>query len=576
MNVHSQLSRRTFIKGVAASGIIAGAATSLPADPTADQRQDNIELGGTEFYLDIGYTAVNITGQPAIATTVNHMLAGPTLRWKEGTEVTIHVTNHLKEDTSIHWHGIILPTHMDGVPDISFEGIKPGETFTYRFKVQQNGTYWYHSHSGFQEQTGLYGAIIIDPQEPDPYTYDREYVIALSDWSDEKPERIYRKLKLMGDYYNFKQRTVGDFMEEVKEKGFFTAFNERKMWNEMAMSDRDLSDVTGYTYTFLMNGLTPETHFKALFKNREKIRLRFINSAAMTFFDVRIPGLKMRVVAADGNNVQAVEVDEFRIGVAETYDVIVEPEDSTAYSIFAQCLDRSGYALGSLTYSNRIIADAPKMDPLPILSHTDMGMSMHNMDHSAHKMMNHDMDDSPPILKRPIPLTPLEEKWGVPTTMKAKDPRYRLSDPGVGLRERGRKVLTYADLRSLRSSKNDKYPDREIILNLTGNMERYMWSINGIKYADAAPLKFYYGERLRITYINHTMMNHPMHLHGMWSDLETGDDDFLVRKHTIIVQPGSKISFRVTVDAKGYWAYHCHLLYHMAGMFRKVAVVEKV
>lgn len=576
MNVHSQLSRRTFIKGVAASGIIAGAATSLPADPTLDQRQDNIELRGTEFYLNIGYTAVNVTGQPAIATTVNQMLTGPTLRWKEGTEVTIHVTNHLNEDTSIHWHGIILPTHMDGVPDISFDGIKPGETFTYRFKVQQNGTYWYHSHSGFQEQTGLYGAIIIDPQEPDPYPYDREYVIALSDWSDEKPERIYRKLKLMGDYYNFKQRTVGDFMDEVKEKGFFTAFNERKMWNEMAMSDRDLSDVTGYTYTFLMNGLSPETRFKALFKNREKIRLRFINSAAMTFFDVRIPGLKMRVVAADGNNVQPVEVDEFRIGVAETYDVIVEPEDNTAYSIFAQCLDRSGYALGSLTYSNSVIADTPKMDPLPILSHTDMGMSMHNMHHSEDKMMHHDMDESPPAVKKPIPITPLEEKWGVPTTMRAKDPRYRLSDPGVGLRESGRKVLTYADLRSLRSTKNDKYPDREIILNLTGNMERYMWSINGIKYADAAPLKFYYGERLRITYINHTMMNHPMHLHGMWSDLETGDDDFLVRKHTIIVQPGSKISIRVNVDAKGYWAYHCHFLYHMAGMFRKVTVIEKV
>ena len=582
MKTDFKLSRRTFVKGVVATGILASGINPLHAATSSIQRKSTTELRGTEFHLDIVYTTVNITGVPAIAITVNHMLSAPTLRWQEGTEVTIHVTNHLKEDTSIHWHGIILPTDMDGVPGLSFDGIKPNETFTYRFKVQQSGTYWYHSHSGFQEQLGVYGAIVIDPKEPEPFDYDREYVINLSDWSDEKPQQVYRKLKLMGDYYNFKQRTVGDFLDEVKEKGFFSAFNDRKMWNEMAMTDRDLSDVTGYTYTYLMNGINPATHFKALFKNEEKIRLRFINSAAMTFFDVRIPGLKMRVVSADGNNVQPIEVDEFRIGVAETYDVIVEPETDTAYSIFAQSLDRSGYAVGSLTYDKNIAAVIPEMDPLPILSHADMGMAMNGMNHSEHgsmnhsdmdhSMMNHNMEEAPSSEKKTIPITPLEEKWGLHTTMKVEEPQYRMDDPGVGLRNNGRKVLTYADLKSLRSTKDDKYPDREIILHLTGNMERYMWSINGIKYADAAPLEFYYGERLRITYINNTMMNHPMHLHGMWSDLETGDDNFLLRKHTIIVQPGSKISFRVTVDAKGNWAYHCHLLYHMAGMFRKVVV----
>jgi CopA family copper-resistance protein len=611
---NSNISRRTFVKGIVASALVASSSLTLNANTKISPRRETQELSGTEFNLTIDKINVNITGEPAVATAVNSMITGPTLRWKEGDEVTINVTNNLADTTSIHWHGIILPPAMDGVPGISFDGIPAGETFTYTFPIIQSGTYWYHSHSGFQEQTGVYGAIVIEPKE-EILDYDEEYVINLSDWSDEKPESVYRKIKLSADYYNFKQRTVGDFFSEVSEKGFLAAFNERKMWNEMAMTDRDLSDVTGYTYTYLMNGQNPATNFKALFKNGEKIRLRFINSAAMTFFDVRIPGLKMTVVASDGNYVQAVEVDEFRIGVAETYDVIVAPEDNKAYAIFAQSLDRSGYALGTLTYNANIIAAIPQMDPLPILSHADMGMNMSGIDHSGHDMsamkdnkeeinepmdhsaMGHDMSSmketpkkketamkcgggmdmstSKPKMdmqKPKIPITPLEEDRGVHTTMRAMDPQYRLDDPGVGLRNNGRKVLTYADLRSLTPTTHDRYPDREIILRLTGNMERYMWSINGIAYKDAKPLEFKYGERLRITYINDTMMNHPMHLHGMWSDLETGDDNYLPKKHTIIVQPGSKISFRVNVDAKGSWAYHCHLLYHMSGMFRKVVV----
>ena len=611
---NSNISRRTFVKGIVASALVASSSLTLNANTKISPRRETQELSGTEFNLTIDKINVNITGEPAVATAVNSMITGPTLRWKEGDEVTINVTNNLADTTSIHWHGIILPPAMDGVPGISFDGLPAGETFTYPFPIIQSGTYWYHSHSGFQEQTGVYGAIVIEPKE-EILDYDEEYVINLSDWSDEKPESVYRKIKLSADYYNFKQRTVGDFFSEVSEKGFLAAFNERKMWNEMAMTDRDLSDVTGYTYTYLMNGQNPATNFNALFKNGEKIRLRFINSAAMTFFDVRIPGLKMTVVASDGNYVQAVEVDEFRIGVAETYDVIVAPEDNKAYAIFAQSLDRSGYALGTLTYNANIIAAIPQMDPLPILSHADMGMNMSGIDHSGHDMsamkdnkeeinepmdhsaMGHDMSSmketpkkketamkcgggmdmstSKPKMdmqKPKIPITPLEEDRGVHTTMRAMDPQYRLDDPGVGLRNNGRKVLTYADLRSLTPTTHDRYPDREIILRLTGNMERYMWSINGIAYKDAKPLEFKYGERLRITYINDTMMNHPMHLHGMWSDLETGDDNYLPKKHTIIVQPGSKISFRVNVDAKGSWAYHCHLLYHMSGMFRKVVV----
>ena len=605
----NNMNRRTFVKGVLATSIIASIPINLSANSKISARKKTIELSGNVFNLSIEKIAVNITGNPSIAKTVNGMLSGPTLRWKEGDTVTINVTNNLNEDTSIHWHGIILPPAMDGVPGISFDGIKPGETFTYTFPIVQSGTYWYHSHSGFQEQEGVFGAIIIEPKIKDPYEYDREYVISLSDWSDEKPSSVYRKIKLSSSYYNFKQRTVGDFIDEVKEKGFFEAFSERKMWNEMKMTDRDISDVSGYTYTYLMNGENPATGFKALFKNGEKIRLRFINSAAMTFFDVRIPGLKMTVVAADGNNIQPVTVDEFRIGVAETYDVIVEPEVNKAYSIFAQSIDRSGYALGALTFDEKVIAQTPQMDAFPILTHADMGMggtSDNNSEHDMstmetqkpakqesamkygagmdmssmekpkpimnHSMMGHDMSTMNSNQKKEIPITKLEESTGVQVDAVAMNPQYRLSDPGVGLRNNGRRVLTYADLKSLTPTTNDKYPDREIILRLTGNMERYMWSINGITYKDAKPLEFKYGERLRITYINDTMMNHPMHLHGMWSDLETGDDNYLPRKHTIVVQPGSKISFRVNVDAKGSWAYHCHLLYHMTDMFRKVIV----
>ena len=565
------MQRRTFIKGVAASSFLGLAAIDLQAKPAKKQQNSDTVLSGKEFFLDIDYTTVNITGKHSVATTINGQLPGPTLVWQEGDTITLHVTNHLKKSSSIHWHGIILPAPMDGVPGISYKGIPSGKTFTYRFKVKQHGTYWYHSHSGYQEQTGMYGAIIIKPRKKEPFRVDKDYVVLLSDWSDEKPSAIYRKLKLSSDYYNFNQRTVGDFFSEVKSKGLGKAFGDRKMWNSMRMSDRDLSDVTGYTYTYLMNGKNPSTQFKALFKKGEKIRLRFINGAAMSFFDVRIPGLKMTVVAADGNHIKPISIDEFRIGVAETYDVIVQPKSNKAYAIFAQSIERSGYALGSLTPASPRLAKAPKMDKPQALTMADMSMKMKSNHMKGMKMPMKKYKWSAMEAQK-YPITKLPMAKGVQSTMMAMDPKYRLEDPGVGLRRNGRRVLTYADLKNRYSTRRDRKPDREIILHLTGNMERYMWSINGIKYADAKPLQFHYGERLRITFINDTMMNHPMHLHGMWSDLETGDDNHLVRKHTIIVQPGAKISYRVTVDAKGGWAYHCHLLYHMAGMFRKVVV----
>jgi CopA family copper-resistance protein len=588
------LSRRQFVTGVTMGAAALAINPSILFAGVVSNKGLNT-LTGNVFNLSIGEQSVNFTGTQRKATTVNNSLPAPLLRFKEGEEVVLHVTNHLQESTSIHWHGLILPSEMDGVPNISndFTGINPGETFTYRFKAAQSGTYWYHSHSGFQEQTGLYGPIVIDPIEKDPVAYDKDYVVMLSDWTDEDPMDVYKKLKKLSHYYNFNERSHEDLMSDIDKKGIENTWNDRKMWNQMRMSQRDLADVTGYTYTYLTNGITPDKGWVGLFNKGEKVRLRFINGSAMTFFDVRIPGLRMTVVSADGQNIEPVSVDEFRLGVSETYDVIVEPKDDRAYTIFAQDIARSGYARGTLTPNESVIGEVPELDAVANLSHSDMGMDMSGMDHGSMDMskpmagMDHSkMDMSKPmagmdhskmdmgavsVMKSMVDHADTE--FGPHVDMRSESPQYRLDDPGVGLRNNGRKVLTYADLFNLNMTHNYPDPDREIELHLTGNMSRYMWSINGIKFADAEPLQFKFGEVIRITFVNDTMMNHPMHLHGMWSDLETGDNMYIPRKHTVIVQPGAKISYRVLVDAKGSWAYHCHLLYHMLGMFRRVDVV---
>jgi CopA family copper-resistance protein len=590
------LPRRRFVQGLAIGGIGAmGLGSNVRAAAMKPQGPET--LRGTRFDLSYSPTRVNFTGQERFATAINGGVPAPVLRFKEGETVTLNVTNNMAVDTSIHWHGLILPSAMDGVPHISdgFTGIKPGETFKYQFPVIQSGTYWYHSHSGWQEQTGAYGAIVIDPKAPEPFAFDRDYVVLLSDWSDEDPSNIYAKLKKLSHYYNFRERTLGDAVGEVKEQGWKRFWANRGMWNQMRMSDRDISDVTGYTYTYLMNGVTPADGWMGLFKQGEKVRLRFINAAAMTFFDVRIPGLKMTVVAADGQYVQPVSVDEFRIGVAETYDVIVEPSTEQAYTVFAQTIDRTGYARGTLTPDPSLKAEVPEMDVAPILGHGDMGMDMSMMDHSAmgHAGMDHSnsaMGNEGAVQNKmqkalgpeigsgatgygsAQPIVHVSTELGPHVDMRADAAQYMIDDPGIGLRNSDRRVLTYADLRNLNKTPDPRDPEREINLHLTGNMSRYMWSMNGIKFADAEPLRLKFGERVRINLLNDTMMNHPIHLHGMWTDLETGDGDYIPRKHTVIVQPGARVSYLVTADALGGWAYHCHLLYHMAGMFRHVIV----
>ncbi len=582
-------SRRTFVKGLTAGGLLGGLGLWRSPVWAAPRSGELLELSGTEFDLLIGETPVNLTGSPRTAMTVNGGLPGPLLRWREGDTVTLRVKNRLKDTTSIHWHGIILPANMDGVPGLSFDGIAPDGLYVYRFKVRQNGTYWYHSHSGFQEQAGVYGPLIIDAKDPEPFSYEREHVVMLTDWTDEDPTRLMKKLKKQSDYYNQNKRTVSDFINDVSDKGWSKTVADRAMWAQMQMDPTDLADVSGATYTYLMNGQAPDMNWTGLFKPGERIRLRFINGSSMTYFDVRIPGLKMTVVASDGQHVKPVSVDELRIAVAETFDVIVEPADG-AYTLFAQSMDRSGFARGTLTSRPGMKADVPYLDPRPLLSMEDMGMG--GMDHGAmsnggmnhdsmqgmdHSQMGHDMQgmDHNAMPMNTPQSHPDSETDNTLVDMQAMSTSPKLDDPGIGLRNNGRKVLTYADLHSAFDDPDGREPSRTIELHLTGHMEKFAWSFDGVKFSDAAPLKLKYGERVRVVLVNDTMMTHPIHLHGMWSDLEDEHGRFKVRKHTIDMPPGSKRSYRVTADALGRWAYHCHMLYHMEmGMFREVRVEE--
>jgi len=566
----TDLSRRRFVRGLALSGAAAGLGWLRPSSAWALNHGDATELRGAEFTLEIGESPVNVTGVTRVATTVNGRMPGPTLRCRQGDTLTIHVRNRLRVPTSIHWHGIVLPSGMDGVPGLSFDGIAPGETFVYRFALKQSGTYWYHSHSRFQEQTGLFGALVIEPSEPPRYPADRDYVVMLNDWTDENPEHIFAKLKKQSDYYNHGLPTVPELFRDVRTQGVQKALAERRMWNDMRMDRTDFADVSGATYTYLMNGAAPAGNWTGLFHPGEKIRLRFINGSSMSIFDVRIPGLKMTVVAADGQDVAPVSVDEFRIATAETYDVIVEPQDDRAYTLFAQSIDRSGYAHGTLAPRPGMQAEVPDVDRIVPLGMADMmgAVAMQGLGHHDGMAGMRDMPmGNPPAVHH------ARTEYGAGVDMRVDRPRTNIDDPGIGLRNNGRRVLTYADLHTVGGSIDTRQPGREIELHLTGNMQRYMWSFDGVKFSDAKPIHFRKGERLRIVLVNDTMMNHPIHLHGMWSELENPDGKFQVRKHTINVQPAQRITYAVTADNPGSWAYHCHMLYHMeAGMFREAVV----
>jgi CopA family copper-resistance protein len=663
----SQISRRRFVQGLAAGGAVAALDWSgRVAFGETGQQQTPATLTGKDFELTIDSLPVNFTGRHSVATAVNGCVPGPILKWREGDTVTVAVTNRLKVPTSIHWHAIRLPSDMDGVPGLSFPGIGPGQTFRYRIPVVQNGTYWYHSHSRFQEQTGLIGGLIVERREKDSIEFDKEYVIVLSDWTDANPETIFNNLKQQSDYYNYHRPTVPNFFSEAKKKGLRPTISDRLAWVRMNMSPTDISDVSGATYTYLMNGNSPNANWTGVFQSGERIRLRFINASSMTFFDVRVPGLQMTVVQADGNDVEPVTVDEFRIGIAETYDVIVQPKDNAAYTIFAQPEDRSGYARGTLAPKMGMTAAIPPLDPRPMRTMMDMGMKMGAMarmdmagmdgmnekdmpasskddaaakgmsgsaekdkqgmagmnmdnqsmagmdmghmdmgsDSAAHIQPGDQKQQTMPgmVMGSSTGTTPFPQPGPntmpiMPVSRRANDkvnlepsnrvhmhvgPQVdnvpmqvseRLNDPGAGLTGNGRRVLTYADLRSRYRGVDGRPPTREIELHLSGNMDRYIWGFNGQKFSSAEPIELKLGERVRFVLINDTMMEHPIHLHGLWSELENGHGEFNPYKQTVIVKPAERVSYLVSADTPGHWAFHCHLLYHMeAGMFRTVVV----
>jgi len=626
MELPPGLTRREFIQAAFAVGLLTGFPPWAPAyarplvGPAARVRGG--PPGPVTMDLAIRADSVDIAGGVGSGITLNETIPGPLVELYEGHDAVLRVTNHLATDSSIHWHGILLPSEMDGVPGVTFPGIRPRETFEAKFPVRQRGTYWYHSHSGLQEQSGVYGPLVVHPATPDPYAYERDYVVVLSDWTFEDPHDVLAKLKKMSDYYNFQQRTVSDFARDVAAAGWQATLRDRLAWGRMRMSPTDIADITAYTYSYLMNGIHPAGNWTGIFTPGERVRLRFINAAAMTYFNVRIPGLPMTVVAADGPNVQPVEVDELQIGVAETYDVIVAPEDRS-YTLFAESMDRSGYARGTLAPREGMTAEVPALRKPPLRTMVDMGMDMGGMDMNSMEMgemnmggmemremdmsgmsggaMQHGSDPSakpthPGHMERmdrsegdaspdsgmqtagPVVAKHGPDEHGTGNTSVPRVQRNRLGEPGTGLENTGHRVLVYADLRSDRPRHGaTRPPDREVELHLTGNMERYMWSFDGRKFSEVdGPIEFQYGERIRLILVNDTMMEHPIHLHGMFMELENGHGEHLPLKHTISVKPAERVSLLVDAVESGRWAFHCHLLYHMKmGMFRVVRVAGR-
>jgi CopA family copper-resistance protein len=615
----SAAERRRFLKLLGSAGAMALLSPFMPAwaRPMNVGTQRLPPEGEPQiFNLDIRQQSLAIAGGTGNAVTIDGGIPGPLLEWQEGREVILNVTNHMRDSTSIHWHGILLPFEMDGVPGVTFKGIDPGTTFQYRFPVRQSGTYWYHSHSGLQEQSGAYGPLVIQPRAADPVAYDRDYVVMLSDWTFEDPHKVLRNLKGMSDYYNFQQVTVAEMLAANDGMSFAEATRMKLAWDRMRMMPSDIADVTGATYSYLMNGAHPAANWTGLFKPGERVRLRFINAAAMTYFNVRIPGLPLTVVAADGQNVQPVTTDEFQIGVAETYDVIVQPSADQAFTIMAESMDRSGFAAGTLAPRQGMQAAVPPLRKPPRLTMTDMGMDMSamnmpgmedkqvaampgmpamdhakmsgvdhskmsgmaGMDHSQMKGMGGigDMEGMDGMSASVGPVTAKHgpDTHGIGNISVADVQRDRLGEPGTGLESEPHRVLVYNDLLRLADDFDPRPPEREIELHLTGHMERYMWSFDGKQFHEVdGPIEFRHNERLRLILVNDTMMNHPIHLHGMWMELENGHGEHIPLKHTINLKPAARVSALITPIDKGRWAFHCHLLYHMEmGMFRVVRV----
>lgn len=588
------LTRRNVLAGGAALGGLAALSPLFPAwaqSGTAGIPPQMPTLSGDELQLTVGHMPYSVGGRTGHAVTVNGTLPAPLLRFREGQNVRIAVTNNLDEDTSIHWHGLIVPFQMDGVPGVSFPGIRPGETFRYEFPIRQSGTYWYHSHSGMQEQQGHYGPLILDPAEPDPVAYDREHVVILSDWSFLHPHQIVARLRQQAGYFNRNRMTLAGRMSGDPEQVMPQA--DRAMFARMRMDPTDILDVSATTYTYLINGHGPLENWTGLFRPGERVRLRIINAASMTIFNVRIPGLPMMVVSADGQNVRPVAVDEFQIGNAETYDVIVQPVEDKAFTLVAEAMDRSGLARATLAPRAGMSAPVPPLRRRPVLGMRDMGMDMsaggHGSAGAGHDMAGMDHGQAPANQHGARAADPAmagmshdmrdaanapQVRLGPGVDMIAPMPQDRTGDPGLGLENEPHKVLTYRDLVALAPGPDRRLPARTVEIHLTGNMERFMWSFDGVRQSEGAePIRLERNERVRLKLVNDSMMTHPIHLHGHFFEVVNGQPGPHPRKHTVNVLPGGVVKLDLTADAPGDWAFHCHMLLHMhAGMMRVVTV----
>lgn len=587
-------SKRRTLQTLAGLGALAALPRAWAQVRAVDLRDTPVSRA---YDLTVAETPLNVTGKPAQGITINGSMPGPVLRFREGDEVVIRVTNRLREVTGIHWHGLLVPNDQDGVPGVTYPGIRPGEIFTYRFKLRQSGTYWYHSHAALQEAAGYFAPLIIEPAKPDPFQYDRDYVVVISDWIDTPPAQVLANLKKVDGYYNYRRVTAPQFFAQLRSapdaKAREALWAERMEWAKMRMDPTDYSD-GGDEWSFLLQGKRPDENWTGVFKPGERVRLRFINASPMNLYDVRIPGLPMTVVQADGQNVNPVEVDEFRIGNGETYDVIVQPKEAKAYTIFVPTIARIGYARGTLAPELGMSAPVPELGPKPVRTMADMGMAGMDMGSGMADMPGMDMGKlaaaapAAPAhagMAMPAPAKPADAMGSMPGMAdKPADPHAGMAGmggmPGMGAASPklqadadGLRRLRYAHLRALARNADDRAPEKEVLVRLTGDMARYFWGINDKKLSQAEPLEMGLGQRVRIKFVNETMMEHPMHLHGVFMELVNGNGVFAPRKHTIIVPPAQTVELDATFEDEGTWAFHCHLFYHAAtGMMRLVKV----
>lgn len=521
-----------------------------------------------EYDLYVKDTLVNYTGKIKKALAINGQIPAPVLYFTEGDTAVMRVHNLLDEPTSIHWHGLLVPNEQDGVPYLTTAPVMPGATHVYKFPVRQNGTYWYHSHAGLQEQKGLYGAFIVRKRADAPglrmHDTIPDYTLVLSDWTDEKASQVNRRLHVGSDWFSIQKGSVQSYWEAIRHKAFKT-----KLVNEWKrMTAMDVSDV--YYNAFLANG--ERNAFLSPFRTGQKIRIRLVNGSASTYFWLRYAGGKITVVANDGKEVEPVEVDRMMIAVSEIYDIVLTvPADNLRYQLEATAEDRSGSTSLWLGYGRMV-----ELPPLPPLNYF-AGMKMMN------KMMKMNGDMDAMGMKMTLQKMDMNEVMYPEVSSGMQGSTVSGGTIGAHVHAGGMnmgadtvqasiKTLNYGMLKStVKTSLPDSVPVKELRFDLTGNMERYVWSLDNKTLSEADKILIKEGENVRVILYNNTMMRHPMHLHGHFFRLKNGHGDYDPLKFTLDLMPMETDTIEFTADehSRGNWYFHCHVLYHMmSGMGR--------